>query len=334
MRKDGIGDTFGIAFAGAGMVAELHMRALDALPQARLVGLFDPDRELAARRAESWSCRDYESLDALLADPAADGVFVLAPFEAHESVAVAALRADKHVLVEKPVASLSGIRRLLAEARERGLVCMPGHNYAYQPEFRRLRQLAREQAFGAPRAGWITYVIRHPEEIAARYAGVLEEVMIHHTYLALGLFGKPQRVYAGRARPGWESLDQEDQAWMTWEYASGLSVHLFASFAVDDETADPWLFIVKILGTRGGGTYNWRSVIYDRPLGTLSRAIPAYEDSYVDEDAAFVTATHGELAAIVSPLDDALWAAEILEAAARASAERRCVDVGRPDSPG
>jgi predicted dehydrogenase len=198
---------------------------------------------------------------------------------------------------------------------------MPGHNYAYQPEFQTVRRLVHSGDLGAPRAAWITYVIQHPEAVAERYDGVLDEVMVHHAYLALALFGAPRSVFAGRAETAWENHEAEDQAWMTLEYPGGLSVHAFATFAVDDDTSDPWMFVVKVLGTRGGATYNWRDAVFRRPLGTLSIAVPAYEDSYLHEHAAFAAAIRGDTTAIVSPLSDAIGA-ELLLTAARTSDER------------
>jgi len=310
---------FRIAFLGAGMVAELHQRAIARIDGAELVGVYEPLAELARTRARDWGCRAYASESELLADPEVDGVFVLTPFDTHERLATDALNAHKHVLVEKPVAGPAGIERLLSLAEGVGRLCLPGHNYAYQPEFQQLRSLVRDGSLGEVRAAWVTYAIRHPEEIAARYAGVMEEVMVHHAYLALSLFGKPSHVVAGAPESRWHGLEQDDQAWMTWTYPHGLTAHLFASFAVDDETADPWTFVVKILGTRGGGTYSWRSVSYDRPLGTLSRAFPAYEDSYVHQDTAFIASATGARDAVVSPLSDALVVADVL-ALARESA--------------
>jgi predicted dehydrogenase len=307
------------------MVAELHQRALSFLSDARLVGIFEPDEAKAAQRAEGWGCRVYATYQAVLDDPQVDGVFVLAPFEAHEELTLAALRAGKHVLVEKPAGSEVGIERMRAAAAERGLVCMPGHNYAYQPEFQQVRRLVRDGSLGAVRAGWITYAIQHPEAVAASYGGVLQEVMIHHTYLGLALFGPPQRLYASRMEPQWQQLQQDDQAWMTWQYPGGRSLHLFASFAVGDDTADSWMFVLKMLGDKGGATYSWRSAIFRRPLGSLSVGIPAYEDSYVHEDAAFLAAMRGDANAVISPLEDALVASRVLRLAERAHTEMAAV---------
>lgn len=106
---------------------------------------------------------------------------------------------------------------------------------------------------------------------------------------------------------------------MTWHYSGGLSVHHFATFAVDDQTSNPWLFAVKVLGDLGSASYNWHDSIFPRPLGTLPYAIPAYEDSYVHEQAAFASAIAGDAGAVVSSLRDAGEAARLIALARRSS---------------
>jgi predicted dehydrogenase len=303
-----------VVFAGAGVVAELHHRALVANGEARLVGLFDPDRNLAAARSREWDVPSYPDLSKLVDAPDADAVFVLSPSHTHEDVAARALAAGKHVLIEKPVAGAAGCARLNHLAKRSGLVCMPGHNYAYQPEFRRLLGLAQRGELGEIRAMWVIYALKHDEELAARYSGVLQEVMVHHAYLTYAILGRPTRVFAGRAAPGWEKLVSDDQAWMIWEYEPRTVAQLFASFAVDDDTSDPWTFTVKVLGTNGGGTYSWRSAaLTTRSSGAHRFPLPCYEESYEYELQAFLKAARdGDLKAVGSPMDHAFAIAELM----------------------
>lgn len=316
-----------VGFVGTGMVAELHHQAIMTRHALQLVGFVETDDRRAGERSRQWQVACYPDLDALLND--VDAVLVLTPEVTHYDIATRCLAAGKHVLVEKPVASPNQIAALDDQAQRSGLICMPGHNYAYQLEFTELRTLINSGSIGKVRALWITYVIKHPEEIAAHYAGVLEEVMIHHSYLTLALLGRPERIHAGRMEPAWASHREDDQAWMTWHYPYGTSAHLFATFAVDDPTSDPWTFQVKVLGDNGGGLYSWRNAIFNRPLGTLPYAIPAYEASYGHEQAAFAAAIHGE--PVVSPLSDARTAALILRRAEQLCADPRYGAALEPD---
>jgi predicted dehydrogenase len=73
----------GIGFIGAEEISLLHSKAIDAIPGARLVGLWNRTRETAEERAARYGCRRYASPEELVADPAIDAVFVLTNQETH-----------------------------------------------------------------------------------------------------------------------------------------------------------------------------------------------------------------------------------------------------------
>lgn len=301
------------------MVSELHRRAVCASRDWEIAGVYDVDRKRSAQRAKEWSVPAHESLDELLA-LSVDAVAVLTPADTHRAVALAALEAGCHVLVEKPVAMTSSDVSDIAECATRcGLLAMPGHNYAYVPEVSRLIRLARRGDLGTIRAAFVTYAIAHSEDVARAYPGVLASIMVHNSYLALAAVGHPHRITAGVSKPAWERHPAEDQAWMTWEYDSGASAHLFASFAVGDNSADPWSFVVKVLGDRGSASATFRSSIFDRALGSLSIALPAYEESYEHELTAFADAIRGGRPPL-SPITDAVAVARLIEAGYKSAA--------------
>src|SRR5574341_1179905 len=92
----------GVAFAGAGIVAEMHGRGVSATPEARLIGVFDPRRQKAEAIAGKFGGRVFRSLEELLSEREVEAVHVLTPTEHHVSTALASLKAGKHVLIEKP----------------------------------------------------------------------------------------------------------------------------------------------------------------------------------------------------------------------------------------
>jgi hypothetical protein len=91
-------------------------------------------------------------------------------------------------------------------------------------------------------------------------------------------------------------------------------VQLFASFAVDDNTADPWTFAVNVLGTSGSATYSWRSVTLEASQARSDRfPLPRYEGSYEHELEAFLRAARdGDRTAVISTMADARAVAELL----------------------
>ena len=93
----------------------------------------------------SWA----ETFEEMLADESLDAVVVATPVPTHYELAKAALEAGKHVFVEKPPAMKGAeIDELVALARERDLVLMPGHLLLYHPGVIKLKQLVDEGALG------------------------------------------------------------------------------------------------------------------------------------------------------------------------------------------
>ena len=99
-----------------------------------------------------------------------DAVHVLTPPEGHLAAALAALRAGKHVLVEKPVAQRTAdIRRLMRAAERAGCTCMPGHNYIYVPALRRAKALIDAGKLGPIAAFWMLYNLFHDADLVRKY---------------------------------------------------------------------------------------------------------------------------------------------------------------------
>lgn len=93
----------GFGIVGTGMIAQFHARAIEAIPNATLVGCYDAAPGRAATFAQENGCTPYEQLEEMLANPEIQVVTVCTPSGAHRDPAVAAANAGKHLLVEKPL---------------------------------------------------------------------------------------------------------------------------------------------------------------------------------------------------------------------------------------
>lgn len=93
----------GFAVVGCGMIAGFHAKAIAEIAGARLVACFSDRPEGADKFAASVGCKAYHRLDDLLADPDVHVVNICTPSGAHMDPAVAAAKAGKHVVVEKPL---------------------------------------------------------------------------------------------------------------------------------------------------------------------------------------------------------------------------------------
>ena len=307
----------GVAFIGAGTVAEMHGRGLAACANARFIGAYDVDSARAEALTAKFGGRVFDSLQQVLTDPDVDAVHVLTPVQHHVSHALASLEAGKHVLLEKPVAeTVEDIARLKAAATQAARICMPAHNYIYVPSIRRAKRLLQSGKLGSIGSLWILYNIHHSEQIAAAYGGVLRAVCNHHAYSVLYLLGRPRRVMATTSRVHYQKLTCEDQAVIICEMENQAIAHLWSSFATNDPTTDPWTVLYKILGTNGAVSYSWNEAQFE-DHGGPAWGMPCYEDGFIGEIEYFINrcVLGGEQP--LSTLDDAADALQILMAAER-----------------
>lgn len=308
----------GIAFIGAGAVSQWHADAVKSCADAQLVGVYDANPARAAQAAHAYGCGHYDTIDALLKDDRVQAAVVLSPLNLHAEHAIQALQAGKHVLIEKPVATrVTEVEAIARAAEAAGRICMPAHNYIYAPQLRSAKKLMDDGAFGRIVSAWIIYTLHHPTDIAAKYPGVLRQIMTHHFYSLLYLLGMPKRIsaLATETRTGADHLDREDQVTLIAEMPNGALVNLFASFAADDQTSDPWTVIYKLIGTAGGSVYTWRDSVRLSGGAGLAWRYPAYEESFAHELDYFVRRCIQGGAAPLSTIHDALRAQRLIEAA-------------------
>jgi predicted dehydrogenase len=94
---------YGFGIIGCGMISRFHSRAIEDVRGAKLVACYDSFCDAADRLAGETGCKSYHELSAMLADPRVQFVTIGTPSGAHLEPAVAAAKAGKHVIVEKPL---------------------------------------------------------------------------------------------------------------------------------------------------------------------------------------------------------------------------------------
>ncbi|MCS5735007.1 Gfo/Idh/MocA family protein [Herbiconiux daphne] len=139
----------GSAFVGGGFMAEVHSRAARSAG-GRLVGVSSSSLASADRAASRIGAeKAYDSFDELLSDPAVDVVHICTPNTTHASLAAAALRAGKHVICEKPLAtSVADALALVELAALSDAVATVPFAYRFHPMVREARARVRSGASG------------------------------------------------------------------------------------------------------------------------------------------------------------------------------------------
>jgi predicted dehydrogenase len=144
--------------------------------------------------------RKHRTVEAALADSEIDVVDICLPTDLHSSVAVAALRAGKHVLVEKPIA-LTGAEAdaVVHEAETAGRILMAGQVLRFIPAYRQLKEHLKST--GPVRSGFFRRRCAAPAwsrwlADPARSGGGVFDLLIHDVDFCISVWGMPQRVRA------------------------------------------------------------------------------------------------------------------------------------------
>jgi len=210
----------GVGVIGLGFMGGTHVQAYRAAHAAgfanRLVAVCDADPQrraghggAAGNIATGSDERLFDPADVaatddpaeLLANPAVELVSICTPTDSHVELALRALEAKKHVLVEKPVAvSSRAIEELAAAARAASTLCMPAHCIRFWPAWRYAHDAIRAKTYGATRSAVFRRLASMPSWSADFYAdpersgGALFDLHIHDTDFIRATFGEPERV--------------------------------------------------------------------------------------------------------------------------------------------
>ena len=139
-----------VGIIGCGKIAQVrHIPEYAANPHAEVYGFYDINLARAEELAKKYGGKAYESYEALLADPAIEAVSVCAANHAHAEISIAALKAGKHVLCEKPMAvTLAECEAMVAAAEEAGKYLMIGQNQRLAKAHSKAKELIEQGAIG------------------------------------------------------------------------------------------------------------------------------------------------------------------------------------------
>ncbi|CAD6554155.1 Gfo/Idh/MocA family protein [Paraburkholderia metrosideri] len=221
----------GIGLIGAGAIMRLsHIPTVMKSGIAKLVGIYDPSRERADALAESSGSRSFETLDALLDSREIDAVIIATPNNRHEEAAVAAAKAGKHILCEKPLAiDIQSATRIVKAAEEAHVVLQVGFNQRFWSQVQIAKQLIDSGFIGDVHAFRSVYsekasaypaASRYRYDLAQSGGATIIDLTIHRIDLARHLVGDMTGVFAELSHhvlP--EKVD--DNVWLLTRFANG-----------------------------------------------------------------------------------------------------------------
>ena len=260
-----------IGIAGLGFMGQTHLTAYNAASLAgfpnTLVAVCDqdPDRR-RGQIAEGGNIKTgagteqlfnpdvvagYESPAELFADPSVDLVSICTPTDSHVELALAAIAAGKHVLLEKPAAlNAEAIQPLLAAADAAKTLVMPAHCIRFWPAYAFLKACIDDKRYGNVQSAVFTRLASPPAwnadfyKNSARSGGALVDLHIHDTDFIRHCFGDPTAVRStGNLHHITTLFDFPNGpghvvAEGGWDHAPGFPFRMAFTVIFDDATVD------------------------------------------------------------------------------------------------
>ena len=233
-----------------------HAPFIEVNPNFELRGIVERSKKSAHEKYPQII--SYNSVEELINDPEIELVIVNTPNDTHVEFALQALKAGKHVLIEKPFAPTMGEANMLFQvAKDMGKHILPFHNRRFDSDFLALKKIINQNEVGRPIELHIRFDRFKPQigpkvfkETKVPAAGVLFDLGSHLLDQTISLFGKPKAMTKVRGvyRP---DSKVDDYGCIILNYASGLNVYITTSLLVANPQAS---FVLH--GTKGSFVKN------------------------------------------------------------------------------
>jgi UDP-N-acetylglucosamine 3-dehydrogenase len=217
----------GVAVIGTGFWGKNHARVLAELLSTRLICVCDSNLETAKSVGSGLGVEYTDDLQSVLTRPDVNAVTICTPTVTHANIATQALRAGKHVFVEKPMTNTaSEAQDLLALASSTGLRIMPGHIERFNPAVMYLKQMIDKNELGDVILLLGRRVGRRPDRISD--VGVVRDTAIHDVDLARYVFN--DEVTSVYAHIGSTRNSNEDYAEILLQFKNGGTAFIDANW--------------------------------------------------------------------------------------------------------
>ena len=249
---------YGFGIVGCGMIANFHAKAIGDIKGANVVACFDNFPKSAQRFAKANGCTPYESMKDMLADPKVDIVTICTPSGAHMEPAVAAAKAGKHVIVEKPLEiTLKRCDKIIEACEKNGVVCSAIFPSRFHESSKLMKKAVDKKKFGtlAMADAYVKWFRTQEYYDSGAWrgtwaldgGGALMNQAIHSVDLLAWLMGDVESITAHTATLAHKRIEVEDVAVATLKFANGALGTIEASTA-----AYPgYLKKIELYGSKG-----------------------------------------------------------------------------------
>ncbi|MBS7538639.1 Gfo/Idh/MocA family protein [Ancylobacter lacus] len=282
-----------VGVVGVGVMGANHARVLADLPGATLVGIADPDLAQSRKVGDFLGCKAVADVHELVA-LGVDAIVVAAPTHLHHDIALSAIAAGKHVLVEKPIApTVEEAEAIVGAATQAGVTLMVGHVERFNPAVTAVKNAIRGEeilSIGITRVG--------PFPPRMSNVGVVIDLAVHDIDLICHFTGSHITEVQPQVKAA--VAEREDIALLQFRTANGVLAHIntnwltpFKARTVQVATRNKYVTgdlltrqVTECFDYRTDGSYSMRHlpVAYAEPLRVeLSRFLDAIRSGEAPE---------------------------------------------------
>lgn len=222
----------GFGIIGCGMISRFHAKAISEIRGAELIGCFDNAKGAAEKYAAEFNCKAYTDINEMLKNPEIKIVTICTPSGAHLDPALAAAKAGKHVVVEKPLeVTLKRCDAIIKQCKASNVKLCTIFPSRFSPANIALKEAIQEKRFGKITLGdtnvkWYRDQKYYDQggwrgTFALDGGGSYMNQGIHNVDLLYWLMGEVDEVSAYTATLGHERIEVEDVGVAAVKFKSG-----------------------------------------------------------------------------------------------------------------
>jgi predicted dehydrogenase len=323
-----------IGVIGLGSVAQLiHLPNLMKLSSVEVTSVAEVNKSRLAAITDKFNIKEkYTDYNELLAKSDIQAVIIATPTGTHKEIAIAALKAKKDVLVEKPLArSVAEVKPIVESAKRNKKKLMVGLNLRYRPDAMILKSLINSDEIGEPnyiKASWVRRQSSREKwftKKAESGGGVIIDLGILLLDLALWLLDYPavQTVSAQSFNMNTKTVEDTSVSFIRCKKSALISLETSWSLLLDKDQ-----FNITVYGSKGSASLNPFRVFkkLEDKLIELSppkeeNPVTLFQKSYYNELKSFIAAVRG-ISPLMSSGEEGLVRMKIVEAMYKSAAQK------------
>jgi predicted dehydrogenase len=281
-----------VGVIGLGEIGAIHCEALMQLPQAKLLAVADIDEARAKHIAGQTGAQAYQDYQELLAREDIEAVVIATPDHLHKEPCIAAARAGKHILVEKPLAMTLEDARAINEAVEKANVkLMVGFTLRFLPQYQHAKASIEKGELGKLISLFArrTNLISQSQRLKGR-TGVLFFLGIHDFDVLRWMVGaEAKEIYCLSTKHNRSLYMVEDETFTSIRFENGVIACAHIGWCLPEEHPTGFDFKLDITGTNGLLNLDMvRQGVEKHVAGHTS--FPPMASPFIAEDRSFVDA--------------------------------------------